>query len=315
MPYGQRVKEFDYLGAVLSVGMLVCIIMPINFGGTLYAWKSGAVIALFVIAGLLVITFFTQQTFNIFTRIDHRMFPVQFFRNKEAVLLFMLTSAANAAGFITIYYIPLYFQFAKGETPLNAAVKLLPLIFLTSATILVNGGLMGKFGYYQPWYVGGSALILIGGVLLSRIDVNTSTSMIYGIEVLIGIGCGTHLQAGFAVIQFVVEPAMMSYAITFMMVAQLLGIAMGLSIAGAVFVNTALASLQAILPLSRMQLQAALSGVSGELLKTLPLPQQAATVNILVATLGKTFILVYVAAALGLLLSLFLNVSLFLLHN
>lgn len=53
--------------------------------------------------------------------------------------------------------------------------------------------------------------------------------MIYGIEVLIGIGCGTNIQAGYAVIQLVVEPAMMSYAITFMMVAQILGITLGLS--------------------------------------------------------------------------------------
>lgn len=170
MPYSQRVRGFDYLGAVLSVAMLICIIMPINFGGVLYAWKSGAVIALFVVGGLLVISFMVQQTLTILTHVDDRMFPIQFLKIKEAVLLFMLTSASNAAGFIAIYYIPLYFQFAKGETPLNAAVKLLPLIVFISATILVNGAVMGKFTYYQPWYVVGSALVLIGGVLLCKID-------------------------------------------------------------------------------------------------------------------------------------------------
>lgn len=133
--------------------------------------------------------------------------------------------------------------------------------------------------------------------------------MIYGIEVLIGIGSGTHIQAGYTVIQFVVEPAMMSYAITFMMVAQILGITLGLSLSGAVFINTALVSLSNLLPLSKAQLQAALSGLSGEFLRTLPLEQQTATIGVLVDTLRKTFILIYVAAAVNLLLSLFLNVS------
>lgn len=138
---------------------------------------------------------------------------------------------------------------------------------------------------------------------------DTSEAMIYGIEVLIGIGAGTHIQAGYAVIQFVVEPAMMSYAITFMMVAQILGITLGLSISGAVFVNTALDSLSSLLPLPRAQLQTALSGLSGEFFRTLPLEQQTAIVGVLVDTLRKTFILIYVFAGANLLLSLFLSVS------
>lgn len=133
--------------------------------------------------------------------------------------------------------------------------------------------------------------------------------MIYGIEVLIGIGCGTHIQAGYAVIQLVVEPAMMSYAITFMMVAQILGITLGLSLSGAVFVNTALDSLSSLLPLSRAQVQPALLGLSGDFFRRLSLEQQTTVIRVLVDTLGKTFILIYVFAGVNLLLSLFLNVS------
>lgn len=139
--------------------------MAINFGGTLYAWNSGQIIALFVVAGILTIVFALQQAFSIFTRNQDRMFPVHFLRNKEAVLLFVITAAGNCAAFIPIYYIPLYFQFTRGDAALKAAVRLLPLICTISATILVNGALMSKFGYYQPWYVGGNVLILIGGVL------------------------------------------------------------------------------------------------------------------------------------------------------
>lgn len=163
--FAERIREFDYPGALFSIAALVSIIMAINFGGTLYSWKSGQIIALFVVGGILVIVFGLQQAFAVFTRNQARMFPVHFLGNKEAVLLFILTAASNCAGFIPIYYIPLYFQFTRGDAALKAAIRLLPLICMISATILANGALMSKFGYYQPWYVGGSVLILIGGVL------------------------------------------------------------------------------------------------------------------------------------------------------
>jgi hypothetical protein len=33
---------------------------------------------------------------------------------------------------------------------------------------IVNGVLMPKFGYYMPWYVGGSALVVIGSSLMCK---------------------------------------------------------------------------------------------------------------------------------------------------
>ena len=52
----------------------------------------------------------------------------------------------------------------------------------------------------------------------AKIDVNTSTSAIYGYEVMIAFGAGSFVQASFAVIQTIVTPAEMSYGITFMLI-------------------------------------------------------------------------------------------------
>lgn len=234
--YSKRIARIDYAGAILSIGALVSLIMAINFGGTKYAWNSGPTIALFVVSGVLFIVFAVQQKLALLTTIADRMFPVHFFKNKEALLLFVLAAACNTAAFIPIYYIPVYFQFTRGDSALDSAVRLLPLIFVLSATILANGFLMSKIGYYQPWYVVGSILALIAGVLLckfmswpdgltsnppiARIDRDTARGSIYGYEVLLGIGTGAYIQAGYAVIQAVVDPADMSYAISFMMIGE-----------------------------------------------------------------------------------------------
>ena len=104
------------------------------------------------------------------------MFPVQFLKRKEPVLLFILMAASNAGGFIPIYYIPTYFEFTRGDQPLHSAVRLLPLIVLISTTILVNGGFVSKTGYYQPWYIAGSVLTLVGGVLFCKLFHRVSAS-------------------------------------------------------------------------------------------------------------------------------------------
>ena len=160
-----RIREFDIIGAILSIAVLVCTIMATNFGGTLYPWNSGQIISLFVVAGALLIVFALQQKFAILTRPSGRMFPLDFLLNKDAILLFLLGCVANAGGYVPLYYIPLYFQFTRGNAALEAAVRLLPLVFLFSSTVIINGALMSKYGVYQPWYTVGSVLLIVGGVL------------------------------------------------------------------------------------------------------------------------------------------------------
>jgi MFS family permease len=160
------VREFDLLGSVLSMGALTTLIMATNLGGALYPWNSGQIIALFVVSLVLFILFGIQQTYTILTSLTTRLFPVHFMKNWNAVLLFCSAAAVNAAAFIPIYYVPLYFQLTRGDSAITAAVRLLPLIFVLSAGVLANGHLMSRFSHFQPWYIFGSVLVLIGGVLL-----------------------------------------------------------------------------------------------------------------------------------------------------
>jgi len=134
----------------------------------LYPWNSGQIIALLVLRGILTLCFAIQQASAWCTTPSERIFPVRLLWKCEANLLFVAAAGSNAAGFIPIYYILTYFQFTRGDTALEAAVRLLPLITLLSAAIMLNGHFMSKFGYYQPWYLVGAALALTGNALLCK---------------------------------------------------------------------------------------------------------------------------------------------------
>ena len=99
-----------------------------------------------------------------------------------------------------------------------------------------------------------------------------------------------------------------AYAIAFMMMAQFVGIVMGLSISGAIFINEALKALRIILPdIPEEQLKAVISGTSSGVLSQLSPAVVEETVAAIVYSLRKLFIPAYAAAAVSLVVSIFLK--------
>lgn len=54
-------------------------------------------------------------------------------------------------------------------------------------------------------------------VLVARLEVNTNMANIYGYQVLVALGSGAFIQAGYSTIQTVIKPADTSYGIAYMM--------------------------------------------------------------------------------------------------
>lgn len=304
----QRLRTFDFTGAVLQAGCLASLIIALNFGGTLYHWSSARIIVLFVVAFILLVAFAIQQGRPLVTKVETRLFPVHLLLVKEAVCCFILMASSSTGVFMVMYYVPLYFQFARGAGPLRSGVELLPFITTTTFSIMANGFFLSKGTRYKPWCLGGSAIALVGAVLMSRFKLDTPNANIYGFEILLGLGFGCWLVSNYSIIQSVVGPSEMVSAVTFIVFAQMLGLALSLSIAGAVFINTCLNGLKGALPnVPFEQLKLAISGADSTLFTTLEPVVQKLCLDIIIASLQKSFILVYVAAAIGVLCSIFLS--------
>lgn len=80
---------------------------------------------------------------------------------------------------------------------------------------------------------------------------------------------------------------------------------LGLSISGAVFVNTAVDNLQATLGLPRDQISQLVAGASNHVLETLSQEKITQTLDIIVSSWQKTFIIIYVGAAVSLVVAIF----------
>ncbi len=282
--------------------------MAVSFGGGVYAWNSGQIIGLCICAGVLWIAFILQQAFCISTTRDRRLFPVQFIKSWEMNILFAQMAAGQVIVFVSIYFIPLYFQFVRNDSALEAGVRLLPFVLLLVFAVMFNGAMMGKLGYYMPWYLLGGVLSLVGGTLLYTITVNCSTSRVYGYTAITALGAGLFSQAGFPIAQVKVAPEMISHAVAFIGVAQVGGIALALMMSNSIFLNEATNKISVILPeVSRLMVQQAISGAGGSFFETLNAQDRASVLDAIVHSIDNVFILVITAGAMVVVLSLFMK--------
>lgn len=111
VPYQQKLRNLDSIGCLLSIAAFTTLVMGINFGGTLYDWNSGQIIALFVVSGTLWILFCLQQGLTIATSIERRILSMHLFKKKEPVLLFIACATVGMVTYPSVYYVPIYFQF------------------------------------------------------------------------------------------------------------------------------------------------------------------------------------------------------------
>lgn len=302
---GERMKAVDWIGNTLVIGAYVSGLMAISFGGTTYAWNSAQDIALFCVSGVLFIALGISQ---VWSNPQNRMFPVHFLKHKGLLIQFLVGASAGTSSFVTIYFIPLYFQFVQHSSSLLAGVRLLPFIGSLAAFTMLNGHLMARSGYSMPWYVTGSALVIAANSMLYTIDISTSNGFIYGAMVLNGIGTGMFLNAPFAVAQWLAPPKEISSAVGFIMCARGGGLAIALSIANAIFLNLAENRIRHMLPtLDKTQVQSLISGAGSHLLETLTATQQQEVLAAIVFAISRVFITSIASGCFCLCLSLLMD--------
>lgn len=95
----------------------------------------------------------------------------------------------------------LYFQAVKGDSAVQAGIKILPLLLATVVTSISSGVAISIIGYYTPILIFCSVLYAVGAGLITTWGVDTGLPKWFGYQVLTGLGVG----AGFQVAPLVVQ--------------------------------------------------------------------------------------------------------------
>ncbi|MEV4655000.1 MDR family MFS transporter [Micromonospora sp. NPDC049301] len=190
IPFERRDHAIDWLGAGLLVAGVSCLLLALSWGGNEYRWGSGLIIGLFVAGAVLAVLFVLQEA-----RVAEPILPLRLFRSATFAL-------ANAGGFVlglvmfgSIIFIPLYLQIVKGASPTRSGLLMLPMMAGIIVTSILTGRAMSRIGRYKWFPVAGSAILLVGMLLFTQLEVGTSLWIAFGFMVVIGVGLGLCMQS------------------------------------------------------------------------------------------------------------------------
>ncbi|KAI3317338.1 major facilitator superfamily domain-containing protein [Xylariaceae sp. AK1471] len=304
-----RTKSLDWVGTILSFGLYTAFALIFTFGGAIWPWGDGRMIALYVVLGVLTILFALQQSLLLFTTKKDRIFPCHFLRDRTMLLLFISTCCLGGGLFVTIYYLPLFFQFVRSDNGIQAAVRLLPFIIFYIFCVLLNGVLMLRFGYYMPWFLVSGVFTTIGGALLFTSSTAIPNANIYGYSILVGIGMVAY-QAAYSVAPIKVSPDEVADAIQFINVAQNGSILIALAASNAIFQNVAFNKLVPVLTpagYSMEDITAAIAGARSTVLQTASPEVKQAALDVLVQAIDYAYTLIIAAGGIMIICALLMR--------
>jgi EmrB/QacA subfamily drug resistance transporter len=188
-PAARQEHKIDYVGAALMVSGVSALLLVTVWGGSQYPWASPTIIGLGVAGVALMVGFVVRERYA-----SEPILPLHLFRNPVYTVANAITFIVGLAMFGAIIYLPLYLQVVKGHSPTASGLLLLPLMVGLLATSITSGRLISRIGRYRAFPIAGTALMSVGLLLFTRLQVDTPQWEISAYMLVLGGGIGLVMQ-------------------------------------------------------------------------------------------------------------------------
>ncbi|KAK8041186.1 major facilitator superfamily domain-containing protein [Apiospora phragmitis] len=262
-PLKEKLSQLDAIGTSVLIPGVVCLLLALQWGGLVYEWSNGRIIALLVLGGLLLIGFVLTQIFMPKTA----TVAPRIFKQRSIVAGFWATicigsqmmifgensrppppflRSSNTDQSIQSTSLPIWFQAIKGASAVDSGIRLLPLTLSMVVASMANGLFVNKIGYYTPSMIAGTCLLAIGAGLLTTLEIDTPSPKWIGYQIVYGFGMGLTFQAPNLAAQTVLPTKDVPTGTSLMFFSQLLGGAIFISVGQNVLNNQLLTRLSGL---------------------------------------------------------------------
>ena len=195
-----RGARFDWLGAALSTGILVTLLLAMTTGNRA-GWLSPLIMSAFGGAAAMLAAFIWWELRCSAPMLDLRLFKGKTFSLgvSAAFLTFLGSSAA-------MFLMPFYLQNVLGYSPKMAGFIVVPGALCMAILGSVSGVLSDRFGW-RPFTVGGLACSATGLLILSRITEISPLWMVVPAMMLMSSGMGIFYSPNSSSVMNAVVPA------------------------------------------------------------------------------------------------------------
>ena len=232
IPKVKREHTIDYLGAFMMVVSVCLILLSVSIYGPQNGWGDSRTITYLVVGVLLAVIFLWWES-----KAKEPIIPLHLFKNHTFSITSLLGGVIGAGMFGAIVMLPLYFQVVKGYSATEAGLKLIPLMLGIVSTSIVSGKMISKHGHYKRFPIMGTAIMTIGILLMTRLQIDTPYWQISIYAILVGAGLGLSMQTIVIALQNAVDFRDMGVATSSNTFFRSLGSVFGTAIFGSILTN------------------------------------------------------------------------------
>jgi EmrB/QacA subfamily drug resistance transporter len=289
----------DYLGAALLAACLSAIVLALTLGGTSYAWGSPFIVALICASVALLVAFVLVER-----RAPEPVLPPRLFSNRVFTVTSGVGLIVGFALFGSVTYLPLFLQVVNGASPTGSGLQILPLMGGLLVTSIGSGQIISRTGKYKLFPIFGTALMVVGLLLLSTMDASTSRGQASAYMFVLGLGLGSVMQVLVLAVQNAVDYSDLGVATSGATLFRSIGGSVGTAVLGSIFNNRLSSELATALPASATRgLGANVTHANPSTLARLPPVAHTAYINAFTNALSTVFVVAAGVAAVAFLLS------------
>jgi len=231
-----KTATLDWIGSVLMLGIITCLLLALQWGGVDYAWSDPVIIGVFCgFAGLvLVFALYEWKLAGVTT-----IFPFEYFKRRTQIGAVGEAFCIFFSLIFSVYTLPILYEATRNQTATEAGLSILPLMIGIVVASGASGALISWWGRYWPFLQFGPIFIVTGSALFfADLDVDTSSAKLIGYQILFAVGVGSCLQNLIIAVQAdVKEEREIPQATALVTFSQLVGGTIGISVAQTIFNN------------------------------------------------------------------------------
>lgn len=182
----QRLKKVvDYQGIILFTLALSSMFFSFTFAGDLNKYPQSVILGLLFLSSILFTIFIYVET-----KAQEPILPPHLFKNSVFNVSSIESFLASAVMFSGIIYIPLFAQGVLGLSVVNSGFLMIPMLLSLTISSVITGQIISKTGKYKILVIVEFIITTLGVVLLSSMDVNTTSYRLVIYSTILGIGSG-----------------------------------------------------------------------------------------------------------------------------
>jgi EmrB/QacA subfamily drug resistance transporter len=235
--------RIDWAGAATITLGISALLLAVEWGGDTMPWISPTILGLLIFSGVLLIAFVAIER-----RAPEPLMPLDLFKLRPMAICSLISLLIGFALFGLVFYTPLFAQGALNLSASAAGALLTPLVTCMAVGSLVSGQVFARLRTARPLVLAGSALFMIGALLLTQVTLQVD-HLWFGIQLgLCGLGVGMLLPMLTITVQSTVPRRRLGIGTAMVQFLRLIGSTLGTALVGALVSSTFATRLAASIP-------------------------------------------------------------------